>query len=92
MMAMHRVKSRYGQCQCLWCGRRHGDCRVTTEMRAALREFAEANGRTWKRKLTDAWTRGDDLGAELQQVRNVLGPSGLQKLTTRLVLTGRTWG
>jgi hypothetical protein len=54
-------------------------------MRIALRDFAAANGRTWKRKLIDAWMRGDNLGCELQQVRNTIGPSGLLRLTTRLV-------
>lgn len=79
-MAKHLFKSSYGQCECRWCGRRHGDCSVTIEMRLALRRFARGNGRTWKKKLRDAWMEGADLGPELQMVRNIIGPTGLDRI------------
>jgi hypothetical protein len=46
----------------------------------ALRKFAKENGRQWRYKLCDAWTRGDDLGQLLQAARNTIGPPGLYKL------------
>ena len=86
-MAAHRFKTSFGQCECLWCGRsgRGEDCAVTHDMRLALQAFIRENGRTWKSKLIAAWTRGDGVGPELQQVRNVLGPTRLLKLRTEMV-------
>lgn len=55
-------------------------CRVTDAMLEALRGFKAENGTRWKSKLCDAWAGGDDLGTELQQVRNVVGPARLYKL------------
>ena len=54
----------------------------------ALRVFADANGRSWKAKLNEAWSTGryrnyngaDEYG-ELQQVRNTFGPAWLVKFT-----------
>lgn len=52
------------------------------EHHAALKRYAAANGRTWKTKLNTDWekghTHGDDT-ANIRQVRNLIGPSGLQK-------------
>ena len=55
----------------------------TAQQTEALTRFANKNGRTWKRKLNDAWITGDyhlatsgDSGW-LQQVRNQFGPSWL---------------
>jgi hypothetical protein len=87
-MARHLFKSSYGQCQCRLCGAgKHGqaECRVTDEMRLALRTFAASNGRTWKMKLRIAWMDGKDLGPELQQCRNIIGPTRLERIT-RLML------
>lgn len=59
---------------------------LTNEQLAALREFANVNGRDWKSKLNHAWATGryrnyngaDDEGS-LQQVRNTFGPTWLSK-------------
>lgn len=72
----------YGQRKCLWCGQfGHGYgviCpSVDAEMREALVEYAKSHGRTWKAQLSLDWTEGVDLGAALQRVRNVVGPSRL---------------
>jgi hypothetical protein len=83
-----RYKTSFGQCKCLWCGRFKGHverCGVTENMRQALRNYAAASGRTWRSSLIAAWTRGDDVGPDLQTVRNVLGPSGLLRIPARLV-------
>lgn len=88
-MTNHRFKTSFGQCECLWCGKRNrGDeCRVTQEMRYALKLFARGNGRTWKSKLLQEWeTGGNGLGDDIQQplmsLRNIIGPRGLQKIAT----------
>ncbi len=52
---------------------------LTGEMRSALRTFARAHGRYWKRALSDLWTSGRDEGV-LRRVRNTIGPSGLIRL------------
>lgn len=84
-MARHLLKSGFGQCECKWCGHRRqfygNDCPVTIKMRKALAAYAKANGRAWKSKLWAEWTNGKDLGQELQLVRNVMGPSLMQKVT-----------
>lgn len=61
----------------------------TPEQIDALREWKRVHGRTWKSKLREAWMTGDYSGiapygntaAYLQQVRNSLGPSWLERLT-----------
>lgn len=50
------------------------------EMQRALEAWAKEHGRRWKAALREAWLRGDDLGADLQRARNVLGPSGLDRV------------
>ena len=87
-----------GQQACVWCGRidNHywGDrvCQVDQPMKDALCEYARANGRRWKSKLAAAWTAGEELGPDLRRVRNVLGPRGLARLSTSLVVEGSTDG
>ena len=61
---------------------------LTADQLAALRTFADANGRNWKSKLNLAWYHGrysDYNGADdacsLQQVRNSFGPSWLVKFS-----------
>lgn len=46
----------------------------------ALQAYADANGARWKMKLVTAWMNGEYMTPELQQARNVLGPTGLYKL------------
>jgi hypothetical protein len=55
--------------------------KLTFEQEQALRRFARDNGRSWKMRLSIAWSEGRD-GAEpdgcyLRQVRNYFGPSWL---------------
>lgn len=66
---------------------------------AALRTFADANGRDWKSKLNHAWMSGryreyngtNEYGL-LQQVRNTFGPSWLVKFSFDNVKThSRKW-
>lgn len=53
----------------------------TKEQLEALKRFATAHGRSWKQRLSTAWTTGRDErlrdGALLRQVRNQLGPEWL---------------
>lgn len=55
---------------------------LTAEQLGALQRFAQAHGRSWKRKLSDAWFDGTDArgsdGPYLRQVRNEFGPSWLK--------------
>ena len=57
---------------------------ITEEQLAALRTFADANGRAWRFNLSTAWSNGrycDYNGADeyglLQQIRNTFGPRWL---------------
>lgn len=54
---------------------------LTDEQANAIRDYAKANGRTWKSKLREAWMTGRyeryDNSAELQTIRNTLGPAWL---------------
>ena len=56
-------------------------CEVPPEVTTALKEFARTHGLRWKSALRDAWMRGDDVGSELQQARNLIGPTRLGKIT-----------
>ena len=88
-MTSHSFKSSHGQCACRWCGKyRHyhiAECSVSQSMRSALAAFAAAEGRTWKRKLNDLWQTANVPNAELQQVRNIIGPSGLLRIPGWLI-------
>lgn len=77
----------FRQSHCPQCGRSRWDygqiqfgCPMTKESFEALRKYATDNGRNWKSKLSLAWTREENLGVELQQARNVVGPSRLHKI------------
>lgn len=90
-MAAHRFKSHFGQCECRWCAARGPRftgpvCPVTDEIRRRLRDFAKEHGRTWKSKLRWLWTSGKDEGL-LRQARNIIGPSGLDKITSAMLAT-----
>jgi hypothetical protein len=56
------------------------DCPVPNSVLDALRKFKNAHGRTWKLALREAWTQGKDLGVDLQQARNMIGPTRLDKI------------
>jgi hypothetical protein len=60
-------------------------CPITYEIRRAIVRFADENGRFWKRKLQDIWIKTDSPNAELQQFRNIAGPSRLLKITTAML-------
>lgn len=57
---------------------------MTLEQYAAVCAFAAANGRCWRDKLRTLWMNGGDVnqpdGCYLRQVRNSIGPSGLEKV------------
>ena len=55
-------------------------CPMTDEMLAALRQYKDAHGRTWRSRLSLDWTVGKDLGPALRQVRNIIGPSRMFKI------------
>mgnify|MGYP001615676077 CR=1 FL=1 len=52
---------------------------LTTAQVAALRAYAAEHGRTWKAQLCADWGSGKCQG-ELQQVRNIRGPSWLMSV------------
>jgi len=84
----HLTKTSYGQCKCLWCGeyRSHLPCPVTNEVRTALAIYALQHGRSWKKRLRDAWADTEqELGLELQLAGVVLGPRGLDRVTPRML-------
>lgn len=85
-MANHVFKSSFGQCECRWCGRRRHapECAATDEVRDAIVEYAKNNGRNWKAALRLCWESGKATGA-LQMARNIIGPSGLDKLSVALL-------
>lgn len=83
------------QSDCPNCGlRRNGPhrsqgCQVTNDMLLAIATFAQRHGRQWKQKLRDCWTRGEDVGSELQRVRNIVGPTRLEKVKLPSISKGK---
>jgi hypothetical protein len=75
---------------CFNCGSgktsRGGDCpycfggRLSVDYIRALRRYAATAGRTWKNRLRRDWEAGRDLGQELQHIRTIVGPSGLDRV------------
>jgi hypothetical protein len=62
-----------------------GTMKITTEQKAALNKFKNANGRNWKSCLMTEWQSGRYSCPKsdthlLQQIRNTVGPSGLKTL------------
>ena len=57
---------------------------MTNEQRDRLQQFRDEHGRNWKDKLRMLWMRGADTrepdGHLLRQIRNTVGPSGLEKV------------
>lgn len=56
---------------------------VSQEIIDELRSFANEHGRSWRSKLRRLWDAGGDTGL-LRQARNVIGPSGLDKIQFNL--------
>lgn len=60
---------------------------LTPAEKAALKAFAERNGRRWKARLLDLWMSGQETnepeGAALRRFRNRHGPSRLARLSSR---------
>ena len=52
---------------------------VPEEVVEAVRRFALAQGRNWRAKLRGIWRRGLDAG-NIRNARNMIGPSGLDKI------------
>jgi hypothetical protein len=49
----------------------------------ALQEFAEANGKQWKRLLIQDWnSENPQYSGELRQIRNEFGPKWLKSMRT----------
>ena len=57
---------------------------VTHEQMTRLVEFSQQHGANWKQTLRDMWMAGTDdsqkNGHLLRQVRNTVGPSGLDSI------------
>jgi hypothetical protein len=72
----------YGQRHCKRCNRTilHNLCPMTADMLEALREYRRDNGKAWKAKLCDEWANGKTIGL-LQQVRNLIGPRDLYRIS-----------
>ena len=51
---------------------------LTAEQLAALRDYADSHGRTWKAQLNFEWMTGTARGT-LQQIRNQFGPTWLMR-------------
>lgn len=72
-----------GKFVCRWCGRgsvacpSRGEC-LSEQEREKFVAFIEANGRSWRAKLRALWAAGSE---ELRQVRNIIGPSGLSRVS-----------
>ena len=60
-------------------GRSFGEGYIPSGMVAALRQFRDLHGRKWKAALRSLWESGLDEGV-LRQARNLIGPSGLDRL------------
>jgi hypothetical protein len=61
---------------------------LTVTQFEALRAYAKKHGRMWKSSLRAEWENGRNMIAELQQVRNVFGPSWLVRFSFS---SPRTW-
>lgn len=80
---MRKFKNGFRQRDCKACGapnhRRHDTRCVSVEVFQAVRDFARANGRTWRSKLRALWVSGKDEGP-LRSARNLIGPSRIAKV------------
>jgi hypothetical protein len=89
----HSFRGAHRQCRCLWCGKRRGTpcCPVTGDMRVALSRFVFTldGGHRWRWRLSLAWLTGEDLGDELRQLRNIVGPFGLRTITLGMLREAR---
>jgi len=59
---------------------------LTRDQLECLVGIIRCYGRGWKRCVRIRWYASRDSDQVLMQLRNVLGPSGLERLTTRDVL------
>ena len=58
--------------------------RLSVDDLAELRTFTDKEGRTWKAKLRQLWLENGDVdNPALRRVRNIIGPSGLDKVAAR---------
>ena len=55
-------------------------CPVRKEVIEALKAFKRKNGRFWKRDLRELWMQGAEISQELQEARNVIGPSRIDRI------------
>ena len=67
--------------------------RLTEDQRKAVLAYAAEKGGRWKARLRDDWSMADariggESSPELQQVRNQLGPSWLNRTTLKQIQAG----
>lgn len=60
-----------------WAGRHDLRIRLDADELEAVQYYAATNGPSWRSRLRQAWTRGEEMTDALQRLRNTLGPSGL---------------
>jgi hypothetical protein len=54
---------------------------IPAEVMDRLREFARTYGRRWRAELRGWWVRGSDADDPLlRRARNIIGPSGLDRI------------
>ena len=56
------------------------ECPVPVEVTEALRQFKAEHGRTWKSCLRLLWESGQFYSTEIQQARNLIGPTRIEKI------------
>ena len=90
MMTQHVYNSTRSTCKCSWCNQVRSDteCPVDITTREQIEDFIQENGPQWKSKLINMWMLGEPV---LQNVRNILGPSGIHKISKKLVIKERSW-
>ena len=81
-----RSKSERRSRHCPHCGQwtEHSPagCPVPPEVTNRLLAFKRAHGVRWKAALCELWMQGQDWNdSELRRARNLIGPSGLYKIT-----------
>jgi hypothetical protein len=77
--------------KCQWCAIRFDSltcpevCPIDAEVRLAIASFAASHGRRWKSALRDLWSSGRDADPNLRRARNLIGPSGLDRITASVL-------
>ena len=56
------------------------ECFVPVKVTEALRKYKATYGRTWKSCLRRLWEAGRFYSTEIQQARNMIGPTRIEKI------------